>query len=170
MAIQKEGSAMKSKVYVGEGAIIRGTEDIRFGENVNIWYNAVVRATRNTLSVGDNTNIQDNCTLHADVNPILIGSNVTIGHNAVVHGCTIGDNTLIGMGAIVLNYAKIGRNCIIGAGAVVTERVEIPDNSLVVGCPGRIIRSLSEKEEEENRENAYHYVELAKEELEEREI
>ena len=147
--------------YLAPGAHVVG--DVTLGKDVNIWYNAVVRATRNTLSVGDNTNIQDNCTLHADVNPIIIGSNVTIGHNAVVHGCTIGDNTLIGMGAI-------GRNCIIGAGAVVTERVEIPDNSLVVGCPGRVIRSLSEKEEEENRENAYHYVELAKEELEEREI
>lgn len=161
---------MRNIIYVGDGAVIRGEKDMRFGKNVNIWYNAVVRATNNTLSIGDNTNIQDNCTLHADINPIIIGSDVTIGHNAVVHGCTIGDNTVIGMGAIVLNYAKIGRNCIIGAGAVVTERAEIPDNSLVVGCPGKVKKILSDKEKNDNALNAHHYVELAHKELIAREI
>jgi len=159
-----------SKIYKGEGAVIRGIEDIQFGENVNIWYNAVIRATHNDIIIGDNTNIQDNCTLHADVSKIILGNNVTIGHGAIVHGCSVGDNSLVGMGAIVLNHAKIGKNCIVGAGAVVTQGAEIPDNSLVVGCPAKIIRNTTEADEQKSIHNAYHYVELAREELAEVEI
>jgi len=154
-----------SKIYVGEGAIIRGKEYIQFGENVNIWYNAVIRATHNDIIIGDNTNIQDNCTLHADVSKIILGNNVTIGHGAIVHGCSVGDNSLIGMGAIVLNHAKIGKNCIVGAGAVVTQGAEIPDNTLVVGCPAKAIRATTEEDENKAIHNAHHYVELAQEEL-----
>lgn len=116
---------------------------IRLLKDASVWFGAVLRGDNEWIEVGEGSNVQDNCVLHTDMGaPLMIGRNCTIGHKAILHGCTIGDNTLIGMGAIVLNHAKVGRNCLIGAGAVITERKEIPDNSLVVGAPGRVIREI----------------------------
>lgn len=150
------------KIFLAPGAHIVG--NVSLGENVGIWYNAVVRADMESITIGNNTNIQDNCTLHKGNGfPIVVGEGVTIGHNAIVHGCHIGDNTVIGMGSILLNGAKVGRNCIIGAGALVTGKMEIPDNSMAFGNPAKIIRKLTSKEIMANKENAMEYVKLMKE-------
>lgn len=150
---------MQKNILIAPGAHVIG--DVLLGENVGIWYNAVVRGDANTIVIGDNTNIQDNSTIHTDADyPVNIGRGVTIGHNAVIHGCTIGDNTVIGMGSIVLNGAVIGNNCIIGAGSLVTGKMRIPDNALAFGNPAKIVRAVSAGEIESNRENALHYVAL----------
>lgn len=150
------------KIFLAPGAHIVG--NVSLGENVGIWYNAVVRADMESITIGNNTNIQDNCTLHTGNGfPIVVGEGVTIGHNAIVHGCHIGDNTVIGMGSILLNGAKVGRNCIIGAVALVTGKMEIPDNSMAFGNPAKIIRKLTSKEIMANKENAMEYVKLMKE-------
>ena len=109
----------------------------------SVWFGAVLRGDNEWITIGDHSNVQDGCVLHTDLGaPLTIGSYCTIGHKAVLHGCEIGDNSLIGMGAIILNHAKVGRNCLIGAGALITEGKVIPDNSLVMGTPGKVIRSL----------------------------
>ena len=152
-------SEKKETIYIAPGAFVIG--DVTLGENVGIWYNAVVRGDTNSIYIGNNTNVQDNATLHTDKDfKLHIGDGVTIGHNAVVHGCTVGDNTVIGMGSIILSGAVIGKNCIIGAGSLVTGKMNIPDGSLVMGSPAKIVRPLMKKEIESNRENAVHYVEL----------
>jgi carbonic anhydrase/acetyltransferase-like protein (isoleucine patch superfamily) len=116
---------------------------VRLRNDASVWFGAVLRGDNEWIEVGQGSNVQDNCVLHTDLGaPLTIGQNCTIGHKAILHGCTISDNTLIGMGAIVLNHAMIGRNCLIGAGAIITERKEIPDNSLVVGAPGKVIRQI----------------------------
>jgi carbonic anhydrase/acetyltransferase-like protein (isoleucine patch superfamily) len=149
-------------IYKGEGAVIIG--DVTLGEDVSIWPNAVLRGDQNSITVGDKTNIQDNCTLHEGIDyPLTIGKCVTIGHNAIVHGCTIGDNTLIGMGAIIMNGAKIGNNCLVGAGALVTQNTVVPDGSLAFGNPARVIRPLSDDEIEGNKASAERYLKFAKE-------
>ena len=148
--------------FIAPGAFVIG--DVTLGENVGIWYNAVVRGDTNSIYIGNNTNVQDNATLHTDKDfKLHIGDGVTIGHNAVVHGCTVGDNTVIGMGSIILSGAVIGKNCIIGAGSLVTGKMNIPDGSLVMGSPAKIARPLTKREIETNRENAVHYVELMSE-------
>ncbi len=147
-------------VYIAQGAVVRG--NVTLEENVNVWFNAVIRAETASALIGKNTNVQDNCVLHVDLGANLhIGSQVTIGHGAIVHGCTIGDNTLIGMGAIILNHAVIGKNCMIGAGTLVTQNTVIPDNSLVIGNPGKVKRVLTSSEIAEISENATYYVEEA---------
>ena len=119
---------------------------VRLMSNASIWFGAVLRGDNEWITVGQGSNVQDGCVLHTDMGaPLTIGTNCTIGHKAILHGCEIGHNSLIGMGAIVLNYAKIGRNCLIGAGALIPEGKVIPDNSLVVGQPGKIIRVLDEE-------------------------
>jgi carbonic anhydrase/acetyltransferase-like protein (isoleucine patch superfamily) len=119
--------------------------DVRLGREASVWFGAVLRADDEAISIGAGSNVQDNCVFHVDPGyPLTIGENCTIGHGAVVHGCTVGDNTLIGMGATVLNGARIGRNCLIGANALVTEDKEIPDNSLVVGAPGKVRGQIDE--------------------------
>lgn len=148
--------------FIASGARVLG--DVCFGKNVSIWFNSVVRADSRRITIGDNSNVQDNVTIHVELScDVAIGNNVSIGHNAIVHGCTIEDNTVIGMGAIIMNRAHIGKNCIIGAGAIVTEDTIIPDNSLVIGIPGRVVREVTADEIERNMQNALHYVELAKE-------
>lgn len=150
---------MPENCLIARGAQVIGK--VNLGENVGIWYNAVVRGDTNTITIGDNSNIQDNATLHTDADfPVQIGVGVTIGHNAIVHGCTIGDNTVIGMGSIVLSGAVIGSNCIIGAGSLVTGKMHIPDNTLAFGNPAKIIRAVTAAEADANRENAVHYVDL----------
>lgn len=147
------------KLYIAPGAAVIG--DVTLGENVGIWYNAVVRGDTNSICIGNGTNVQDNSTLHVDTDfRLRVGDGVTIGHNAIVHGCTVGDNTVIGMGSIILNGAVIGNNCIVGAGSLVTGKMNVPDGSLVMGSPAKIARQLTEEEIASNRENAEHYVEL----------
>lgn len=144
-----------------EGSVIKG--DVDCGDNVSIWYNATIRGDIEPVYIGNNTNIQDNVVIHVDVNyKTTIGDNVTVGHSAILHGCTIGNNTVIGMGAIILNGAKIGNNCIIGAGTLITQNKEIPDGQLVYGNPAQIIRPLTEEEIKHNTENAEWYVEEAR--------
>lgn len=117
--------------------------NITLGEDVSIWFGAILRGDNDLISIGARTNIQDLSMVHVDPGvPVSVGENCTIGHRAILHGCTIGDNTLVGMGATILNGARIGRNCLIGAGALVTEGKEIPDGSLVVGAPGKVVRQL----------------------------
>ena len=117
--------------------------NVSIGPEAGIWFGVVARGDIEPITIGARTNVQENAVLHTDKDfPLTIGANCTVGHSAVVHGCTIGDNTLIGMGATVLNGAKIGKNCLIGANALITEGKEIPDNSLVVGAPGKVVRTL----------------------------
>lgn len=127
--------------WIAPGAHVIG--DVRLGPDVGIWFCAVLRGDNEPITLGRGTNVQEHTMIHTDPGfPVTVGENVTIGHRAIVHGCEIGSGTLIGMGAIVLNGAKIGRNCLIGAGALVTEGREIPDGSLVVGAPGKVVRAL----------------------------
>ncbi len=116
---------------------------VTLGQGASVWFGATLRGDNERITVGAGSNIQENCVLHTDMGyPLIIGENCTIGHKAILHGCVIGDGTLIGMGATILNGAKIGAGCLIGAGALITEGKDIPDGSLVMGAPGRIIRAL----------------------------
>ena len=147
--------------YVAESAQVIGR--VVISEGAGIWFGAVLRGDNETITVGEGSNIQENCVLHTDMGfPLDIGKGCTIGHNAILHGCTIGDNSLVGMGATVLNGAKIGENCLIGAGALVTEGKVIPDNSLVVGSPAKVVRTLGADAEAMLKLSASHYVENAK--------
>lgn len=144
--------------FVAEGAVVIG--DVELAEDVTIWFHAVIRADREKIKIGRGSNVQDCSVVHVDAGfPVKVGENVVIGHGAVVHGCEIGDNTLIGMGAIILNGAKIGRNCIIGAGTLVTQNTIIPDNSLAMGNPSKIKRQVTEEEMKAHEVNAAEYVE-----------
>jgi carbonic anhydrase/acetyltransferase-like protein (isoleucine patch superfamily) len=143
--------------FVAENAIVVGS--VVLENNVSIWYNTVVRGDDDLIAIGENTNVQDGSVLHTDIGvKLTIGKNVSIGHMVNLHGCTIGDNSLIGINSVILNNAKIGNNCLIGASTLIAENKVIPDNSLVIGVPGRIIRSLSERDVAEIRRNAEHYV------------
>ena len=128
-------------------------------ENTSIWWGAVLRGDNEPIIIGENTNIQDGSILHNDVGiGLTIGKNVTVGHMAMLHGCEIGDNSLIGIGAVIMNRVKIGKNCIIGAKALIPEGKEIPDNSLVMGAPGKIIREVSPEQEQFLLASSEHYV------------
>jgi carbonic anhydrase/acetyltransferase-like protein (isoleucine patch superfamily) len=132
--------------------------DVTLEKNTSIWFNVTLRGDIENIYIGEGSNVQDGSVLHTDPGySLTIGKDVTIGHLVMLHGCTIGDNSLIGIGAIILNGAKIGKNCIIGANALVTENKEIPDNSLVVGSPGKIFRQVSNDEAKSITENAIHY-------------
>lgn len=145
-------------VFIADGAVVLG--DITVGEGSSIWFNATVRADRDWIVIESGSNIQDNAVVHVETGfPVHIGRNVTVGHGAIVHGCMVEDNTLIGMGAIILNGARIGKNCIIGAGALVPQNMVVPDNSLIIGCPGKILRKVTEEEVQTNLHNAAEYVE-----------
>ncbi|RAP53154.1 MAG: gamma carbonic anhydrase family protein [Methanosphaera sp. rholeuAM130] len=151
---------MKNKAKIYDGAKVVG--DVKLNDNVSVWYNAVVRGDQAPISVDENSNIQDNCVVHVSKNyPVKIGKNVSIGHGAIIHGCTIADNVLIGMGAIILNGAKISKNCLVGAGALVTENKEFPEGSLIIGSPAKAVRQLSEEQIKGIQENADEYVNLA---------
>ena len=127
-------------------------------EGASVWFGATIRADHEVILIGQGSNVQENCVMHIDAGyPLTIGKNCTIGHKVMLHGCTIGDNTLIGMGATVLNGAKIGRNCLIGAGALITENKEIPDNSLVMGSPGKVVREVDQALAEKLTQSALHY-------------
>ena len=131
-------------VWIAPGARVIG--DCRFAEGASVWFNAVIRADNEPTFIGRHTNIQDGAVLHNDPGfPLTIGDEVTVGHMAIVHGCTIGDGTLVGMGAMVMNGAVVGKGCLIGAGALIAEGKQIPDHSLVVGSPGKVVRTLDDK-------------------------
>ncbi|SMX35022.1 gamma carbonic anhydrase family protein [Actibacterium lipolyticum] len=133
---------------------------IAVGSAVSVWFGCTLRGDNELISLGDGTNVQENVVCHTDMGfPLTIGKNCTIGHKAMLHGCTIGDETLIGMGATVLNGAKIGKNCLIGAGALITEGKEIPDGSLVMGAPGKVVRQLDQAAIAGLRASALHYQE-----------
>jgi carbonic anhydrase/acetyltransferase-like protein (isoleucine patch superfamily) len=129
-------------------------------ENASVWFGAVLRGDNDPIVIGENSNVQDGAVMHTDIGcPLTLGANVTVGHQAMLHGCTVGDNSLIGIGATVLNGAKIGRNCLIGAHALVGEGKEIPDNSMVLGMPGKVVRELGEDNEKMMLLSANIYVE-----------
>lgn len=153
---------LNKKSFIAPNATIIGA--VTLEENSSVWYNAVLRADIAEIILGKNSNIQDGCVCHVDFDkPVIIGENVTIGHNAVLHGCTIGNNTLIGMGAIILDGAVIGDNCIVGAGALVLQNSVIPAYSLVLGNPAKIKKTISDIEIQRVIENAKNYVLLSKE-------
>jgi carbonic anhydrase/acetyltransferase-like protein (isoleucine patch superfamily) len=142
--------------WIAPGAHVIGK--IRLGAGVGIWFGAVLRGDNELIDIGGGTNIQEGVMIHTDMGfPATIGANCTIGHHAIIHGCSIGENTLLGMGATILNGARIGRNCLVGANALVTEGKEFPDNSLIVGAPAKVIRSLDDKAAEALRKSAEHY-------------
>lgn len=149
-----------ASAWVADSAQVMG--EVEIGENSSLWFGAIVRGDTETIRIGDNTNIQDGSVLHADVGmPLTIGNNVTVGHQVMLHGCTVGDGALIGIGAIVLNGAKIGKGCIVGAGALVTEGKEFPDGSMIIGSPAKAVRELTPAQKEGLIKSAIHYVENA---------
>ena len=151
---------MKNEAKIYDGAKVIG--DVELKENVSVWYNAVIRGDIEPVKIDENSNVQDNCVVHVSKNyPVNIGKNVSIGHGAIIHGCTIEDNVLVGMGAIILNGAKISKNCLVGAGALVTENKEFPEGSLIIGSPARAVKELTEEQIQSIQDNADEYVNLA---------
>ena len=144
-------------VYIAPNATVVG--EVVLDNNVNIWYGAVLRGDCGPIHIGEGTNIQDNCILHSET---TIGKGCTVGHGAIVHGCTVGDNSMIGMGAIILSGANVGRHCVIAAGAVVKENMVIPDGHVVMGVPGRIFGETKQSLIDEIYENELDYIYLAK--------
>ena len=143
--------------FIADTATVIGR--VRLLNAASVWFGAVLRGDTEPLTIGRNSNVQDLSVLHADVgSPLTIGENVTIGHQVMLHGCTIGDNSLIGIQAVVLNNARIGRNSIVGAGSVVTEGKEFPDNSLILGAPAKVVRTLDDAAAAKLRASAQHYV------------
>lgn len=151
MAIYNNGA------FVAPNATVVG--NVTLEENASIWYGAVLRGDNGDIYIGAGTNIQDNCVIH---DRTIIGENCTVGHGAIVHGCTIGNNTMVGMGAIVLSGAKIGNNCLIGAGALVTGKMDAPDGSLLLGNPAKIVKEVTTEMIEEIKKDAALYIQLAR--------
>ena len=146
--------------FVAENATLAGC--VRLAKESSVWYGAVLRADTGCITIGENTNVQDNAVLHTGPGlDVKVGKGVSIGHGAIVHGCTVGDNTLIGMGAIVLNGAKIGSDCIVGAGALVTGKMDAPDGSMILGSPAKVVRPLKPEEIEGNQAAMEEYLEAA---------
>ena len=148
--LHKESWAASNAILIGK---------VILKKDANVWFNVVLRGDIETITVGECSNVQDGCVFHTDPGcPLTLGKNVTVGHLVMLHGCEIEDDTLICIGSIILNKAKIGKNCIIGANTLIPENKVIPDNSLVLGSPGKIVREVTDKEIEEIKENARHYV------------
>ena len=147
--------------WVADSAQVIG--DVELAEDVSVWFGVVIRGDTETIKIGARSNIQDASVLHADVGlPLIIGDDVTVGHHVMLHGCTVGDGSLIGMGAVVLNGAKIGKGCLVGAGALVTEGKEFADGSMIVGSPARVIRQLTPEQLDGLKLSARNYVENAR--------
>ncbi len=143
--------------WVADSAEVIGR--VTLAENASVWYGAVLRGDNDTISVGRNSNVQDGSVLHTDAGaPLVIGDDVTVGHQVVLHGCSIGDGALVGIGAVVLNRARIGRHCIVGAGALISEGKEFPDGVLIVGAPAKVVRELTPEQIDRLRMSATHYV------------
>lgn len=155
-------SLPKGDFWISETAQIIG--NVVIGNNTSIWFGAVIRGDNEPIVIGDNTNIQENTVIHVDKGAdVNIGSGCTIGHKAIIHGCTIGNNTLVGMGTIILNNAYIGNNCLVGAGSLITEGKTFPDKTLIMGSPAKVKRNLTEEEIEQNKLSANHYIDNFKE-------
>ena len=143
--------------WVADNAQVIG--HVQMAPDSSVWFSSVVRGDTATIRIGEGTNIQDGSVLHADVGmPLTLGKHVTVGHMVQLHGCTVGDESLIGIGAIVLNGAKIGKNCLVGAGSLVTEGKEFPDGSMILGSPAKVVRQLTPEQIEGLRRSAQHYV------------
>ena len=144
--------------FIAPNATLIG--DVTLGAQASIWFNVVIRADLASINIGENTNIQDGSILHVDAKfPMSIGNNVTVGHKVMLHGCTIGENTLIGMNAVILNGAKIGKNCLIGANSLITENMEVPDGHLALGSPAKVVKALDDSTQAMFTKSAMHYVE-----------
>lgn len=155
-----DGKVSGTPLFKADNATVIG--NVTIGKRVGIWFGAVIRADKDRIVIGDRSNIQDNCVVHTTTgHPALIGNDVSVGHGAILHGCTIKDQVLVGMGAIVLNGAVVGERSVIGAGAVVTEGMNVPPGSVVVGIPGKIIKQATEEQQKHILTNATSYVELA---------
>jgi len=149
--------ADRASNWVAPGAVVIG--DVEIGRDAGIWFGVTIRGDNERIRIGEGTNVQENVVMHTDPGfPLTIGSGCTIGHRALLHGCTIGDDSLVGMGAIVLNGARIGRNSLVGAGALVTEGKEFPDHSLIVGSPAKVVRALDADAVARIRASAAHYI------------
>ncbi len=143
--IGDDAPRVAADAWVAESATVLGR--VELGAGASVWYGAVLRGDNEWITVGERTNVQDGSVLHTDLgSPLSLGADVTIGHQAMLHGCTVGDNSLIGIQAVVMNGARIGRNCIVGAGALVTEGKQFPDNSLIVGSPAKAVRTLTDEQ------------------------
>lgn len=148
---------IEGRCFVADSARVIGTVVLK--DKSSVWFGAVVRGDTDLITVGEESNIQDGAVLHTDPGiRLTLGRGVTVGHQAMLHGCTVGDYSLIGINAVILNHAKIGKFCLIGANALVTEGAEIPDYSVVLGTPGKVVRSLSQEEIAEHKESAAGYV------------
>ncbi|WP_297566402.1 gamma carbonic anhydrase family protein [uncultured Faecalibaculum sp.] len=151
---------ISEEAWIAPGAVVAG--DVTMEAGSSVWFHCTVRAEEEPVVIGKDSNVQDNSVIHTDPGyPVILGDSVTVGHGCILHGCRIGDETLIGMGAIVLNGAAIGSHCLIGAGALVTQNAIIPDGSLVLGSPARVIKPVTEQQIQEIRENAMEYVMLS---------
>lgn len=156
-----DAGTVGADVFLAPNATVLG--EVSLGDRVGVWFGAVIRADRDRISIGADSNVQDNCVIHCSTGrPVTIGREVSVGHGAILHGCTIGDRVLVGMGAIVLNGAVVGEDSLIGAGAVVTEGARIPPGSVVVGVPGKVAKQTTDGQRAHIRANAASYVELAK--------
>ncbi|HAQ60305.1 MAG TPA: gamma carbonic anhydrase family protein [Microbacterium sp.] len=165
LSVGGSAPAVSQTAFVAAGARVVGA--VRLEEGANVWYNAVLRGDRDSITIGVGSNIQDNVSVHVGRgHPVVIGRDVSVGHNAVVHGCTVGDGSLIGMGSVVLSGAVIGAGCLVAGGAVVLEGTQVPDGSLVAGVPAKVRRALSDEERAGLRRNAEVYLELAAEHAE----
>ena len=143
--LEQDTPEIAETAYVAESAVVVGK--VKLEEHASVWFNVSIRGDNELIHIGENSNVQEGAVLHTDIGyPMQIGNNVTIGHLAMVHGCTIGDGSLIGIKAVVLNGAKIGKNCLVGAGALVTEGKEYPDNSLIIGAPAKVARTLTDED------------------------
>ena len=153
--------SLHASAWVADSAQVIG--DVALGEGSSVWFGVVIRGDTAAITVGAGSNIQDNSVLHADEGvPLVIGSNVTVGHQVMLHGCTVGDNSLIGIQAVVLNGAKIGKNCLVGAGSLVTENKEFPDGCMILGSPAKAVRQLSPEQIEGLNMSAKHYMDNAR--------
>ena len=150
-----------ASAWVADSAQVMG--NVVLGEDASVWFGTVVRGDTESITIGAGSNIQDASVLHADFGkPLVVGERVTVGHQVMLHGCTIGDESLIGIGAVVLNGAKIGKHCLVGAGALVTEGKEFPDGSMIIGSPARAIKTLSPEQIAGLRRSAEHYIDNAR--------
>lgn len=163
MAVYKLGNIVPkidASAYIADSAHVMG--DVVMHANSSVWFNVVVRGDVERITIGEGSNVQDGSVLHADHDvPLNIGKHVTIGHQVMLHGCTIGDGSLIGIQAVVLNGAVIGKNCLVGAGAIVTEGKEFPDNSLILGAPAKVVRVMTDEQIKQMQQGAGHYVKNA---------
>jgi len=151
---------MAASAWVADSAQVMG--NVALADNASVWFGAVLRGDTETIRIGRNSNIQDGSVLHADVGkPLVVGDNVTVGHMVMLHGCTIGDGSLIGIGAVVLNGAKIGKGCLVGARSLVTEGKEFPDGSMIMGSPAKVVRQLEPEQRAGLLMSAAHYVQNA---------